>query len=134
MRREIALLHEKALARAKPGTGTPFDFSGTWANELKSTMVIKQQSNGSLSGTYVSAVSGGNGGTTTGDLLGYVDGSLISFLVHWQDFQAITAWVGQLVPQSAPAEISTLWQMTKAVDSGDEWASTNAGADTFTRR
>lgn len=127
------MLHEKALARATPGTGTPVDFSGTWTNELKSTMTVKQQSNGSLSGIYVSAVSGGNGGTTTGDLLGYVDGNLISFVVHWRDFQAITAWVGQLVPQSSPAEISTLWQMTKAVGQGEEWASINAGADMFTR-
>jgi hypothetical protein len=127
------MLHEKALARAKPGTGTPIDFSGTWTNELKSTMTVKQQSNGSLSGTYLSAVSGGNGGTTPGDLLGYVDGNLISFVVHWREFQAITAWVGQLVPQSSPAEISALWQMTKAVDPGEEWASINAGADTFTR-
>jgi len=127
------LLQEKALSRAKPGTGTPFDFSGTWKNELKSTMTLTQ-TRGSLSGTYVSAVSGENQGTTTGDLLGYVDGSLISFVVHWRDFQAITAWVGQLVPNATPAEISTLWQMTKAVDPGDEWASTNAGADTFTRQ
>jgi len=128
------LLHEKALARAKPGTGTRIDFSGTWTNELKSTMTVKQQPDGSLSGSYVSAVSGGNGGTTTGDLLGFVDGSLISVVVHWRDFQAITAWVGQLVPKSSPAQISTLWQMTKAVDPGDEWASVNAGADTFTRQ
>ena len=128
------MLHEKALSRAKSGTGTPFDFSGTWTNELKSTMTLKQQSTGSLSGIYVSAVSDENKGTTTGDLLGYVDGSLISFVVHWRDFQAITAWVGQLVPGATPAEISTLWQMTKAVDPGDEWASINAGADTFTRQ
>jgi hypothetical protein len=120
---------EKTLARALTGTGATIDFSGDWRNELKSVMHLKQQ-HGSLSGTYESAVSGG-GGTTVGDLLGYVDGSLISFVVHWRDFQAITAWVGQLDPQAAT--INTLWQMTKAVEPGSEWASINAGADYFTR-
>jgi hypothetical protein len=124
------MIHEKAITRAKPGTGKPFDFSGTWKNELKSTMTITQPSAGILNGIYVSAVSD-EGKTTTGDLTGYTDGTLISFVVHWREFQAITAWVGQVVPQSSPPEINTLWQMTKAVDKGDEWASINAGADTF---
>jgi hypothetical protein len=34
---------EKALARAKPGTGTTIDFSGTWLNELGSTMTLMKQ-------------------------------------------------------------------------------------------
>jgi hypothetical protein len=124
---------EKTLPRALAGTGATIDFSGDWRNELKSVMYLKQQ-NGLLNGTYESAVSGDDGGddgTTVGDLLGYVDGSLISFVVHWRDFQAITAWVGQLDPKAAT--INTLWQMTKAVKPGSEWASINAGADYFTR-
>lgn len=120
---------EKILTRALRGTGTTIDFSGDWTNELNSTMRLTQQG-GSLSGTYESAVSGG-GGTTTGDLLGYIDGNLISFVVHWRDFQAITAWVGQL--DSKTQTLNTLWQMTKAVDPGLEWESINAGADYFTR-
>jgi hypothetical protein len=126
------MLHEKALARAKAGTGKSVDFSGPWANEHGSKMTLTQQANGSLSGDYVSAVSGG-GGSTSGVLSGYVDGTLVAFVVHWNDFQAITAWVGQLVPGAAPATINTLWQMAKAVESGDEWESINAGADVFIR-
>jgi hypothetical protein len=124
---------EKTLPSALAGTGATIDFSGDWVNELTSTMHLTQQS-GSLSGTYESAVSGGDGGsggTTCGDLLGYVDGSLISFVVHWRDFQAITAWVGRF--DSKAATINTLWHMTKAVEPGSEWASINAGADYFTR-
>ena len=71
---------------------------------------------------------------TVGDLLGYVDGDLISFVVHWRDFQAITAWVGQLDPTAKKQTIKTLWQMTKQVASGEEWASINAGSDTFMRK
>ena len=124
--------HEKSLGRALAGTGTSVDFTGVWVNELKSVATITQL-NGALSGTYVSQVSS-TGGTTTGDLVGYVDGDLISFVVHWRDFQAITAWVGQMVPNQAPDTINTLWQMTKQVAVGEEWASINAGADSFIRQ
>ena len=126
------MLQERSLGRALRGTGAPVDFSGQWKNELTSTMDLTQNAD-RLSGTYTSAVSGG-GGSTIGDLQGYVDGDLISFIVHWRDFQAITAWVGQLDPQTAAQTIRTLWQMTKQVASGEEWASINAGADSFTRR
>jgi hypothetical protein len=123
---------EKALERALAGTGAPVDFSGTWKNELTSEMTLTQ-SGDKLSGTYESAVSSG-GGKTIGDLQGYADGDLISFVVHWRDFQAITAWVGQLEP-NAPAEtLKTLWQLTKQVGAGEEWASINAGSDRFTRK
>jgi len=125
------MLQEKALGRALVGTGATYDFSGTWTNELGSGMILTQ-TNDTVSGTYESSVSGG-GGSTTGDLQGYGDGDLIAFVVHWRSFQAITAWVGQLVPNSSPAQILTLWQMTQQVAVGDEWQSINAGTDTFTQ-
>src|SRR4051794_38487066 len=120
---------EMSLARALAGTGTTVDFSGTWRNELGSTMSLSQNSD-EVDGTYESLVSSG-GGTTAGDLRGYCDGDLIAFTVHWNDFQAITSWVGQVSDDQTT--IRTLWQMTKQVDAGDEWASINAGFDTFNR-
>jgi hypothetical protein len=126
------MLQERSLGRALGGTGTSVDFSGTWINEHQSEVALIQ-TNGILTGTYESAVSSG-GTKTTGDLQGYVDGDLISFVVHWRDFQAITAWVGQLDPKAAKDTINTLWQMTKQVAAGDEWASINAGADYFARK
>ena len=112
------MTHEKALARAKAGTGKSVDFTGSWANEHGSEMKLTQAADGSLQGSYISAVSGGKG-STNGVLSGFVDGTLVSFVVHWVQFQAITAWVGQLVPGSAPDTVSSLWQMTKAVETGD---------------
>jgi Avidin family len=123
--------HEKALRRALAGTGPMVDFSGQWKNELSSQMNLIQTI-GSLVGTYESAVSGG-GAKTVGDLVGFVDGDLISFVVHWRDFQAITSWVGQGEPGSSNNSLKTLWQMTKQVSVGEEWASINAGSDFFTR-
>jgi hypothetical protein len=120
---------ELAARRAAPGTGTTVDFSGKWVNELKSTMVL-QQNGDQLDGKYTSAKSL-DGSVASGALRGYVDGDLISFVVHWDEFQSITAWVGQL--EKDGRTIETLWQMTKQVALGEEWASVNAGADTFTR-
>jgi Avidin family len=125
------MIQEKSLLRARAGTGASVDFSGLWINELKSKMTLSQN-NEVISGSYESAVSAG-GQTTTGDLQGYVNGDLISFIVYWNDFQAITAWVGQLDPKDSK-QINTLWQMTKQVAAGDEWASINAGADFFTKQ
>ena len=125
------MLQEKSLLRARPGTGTVVDFTGTWINELKSKMTLTQKMD-TLSGSYESAVSA-EGHKTTGDLKGYVNGDLIAFVVHWNEFQAITSWVGQLDPTN-PKLLNTLWQMTKQVAAGDEWASINAGADYFTKQ
>jgi hypothetical protein len=125
------MILEKALERAMAGTGGTIDFSGTWVNQLKSEAKIRQV-NDVLDGTYTSTVSS-SGAKTVGDLQGYVDGDLVSWVVHWRDFQAITAWVGQLEP-NAPGQLKTLWQMTKQVSEGEEWASINAGSDVFVRK
>jgi hypothetical protein len=125
------MVHEKVLRRAAAGTGSFVDFSGIWINELGSQMTISQ-SDDVVHGTYQSAVSSGSS-QTSGSLLGYVDGNLISFVVHWDQFQAITAWVGQLEPAN-PQQLNTLWQMTSQVAPGEEWASINAGADNFTKQ
>jgi hypothetical protein len=119
---------------AKCAAFEAYDFSANWQNELKSTMSIVQTGD-PLSGTCTSAKSSA-GTSTKGKLTGYVDGKLIAFVVHWDDFQAITSWVGQLAPKGQPTDpdvLNTLWQMTKAVAPGDEWASINAGADSFGR-
>jgi hypothetical protein len=125
------MLLEKSLLRVAKGTGAPVDFTGKWKNELGSIATIAQKGD-VISGKYVSAVSEG-GTSTTGVLGGFVDGGLISFVVHWDQFQAITAWVGQLVPKASTQTINTLWQMTSQVPPGEEWASINAGADVFVR-
>lgn len=114
---------------ALTGTGGATDFSGTWQNELGSQMVLTHNGD-RITGLYESTVSGGHA-KTTGDLVGFADGDLLTIVVHWRAFQAITAWVGQL--DKAGANLNMLWQMVKQVDPGDEWSSINAGADSFTK-
>jgi len=123
------MLQEKSLGRAKEGTGTSVNFSGTWINELQSTVTLTQI-NGVLSGLYESAVSA-DGKSTKGDLQGYADGDLIAFVVHGRDFRAITTLVGQFDPKAQRDTINSLWQMTSQVPAGDEWASINAGIRFF---
>jgi hypothetical protein len=123
------MAYQPPLHAALSGTGPTIDLSGRWVNELGSTMVIAQAGT-LLTGIYTSAVSGGTS-STSGALQGSADGALIAFVVHWDDFQAITAWVGH--QDTTSGELATLWQMTSATDPGDEWSSINAGADTFTR-
>jgi len=122
------MAHDIELVNAKAGTGNSTDFSGKWANELGSNVLFTQEGD-ALTGVYESAVSSG-GGKTYGDVIGHVDGNLISFVVHWRSFQAITAWVGQM---DTLKTITTLWQMTKKSGSEDEWASINSGFDVFTK-
>lgn len=122
--------HEQLVRRAMKGTGPTVDFSGSWINEYKSTVKFEQKGQ-ILSGKYESEKSA-DGTSTTGVVQGFVDGDLISFVVLWDKFQAITSWVGQL--DETQTKLITLWQMTSQVATGDEWKSINAGSDTFTRQ
>jgi hypothetical protein len=101
--------HDKALARSTTKATAAPNFGGTWINELNSSMTLHVQG-AEISGTYTSAVSGG-GGPVSGDLSGYVNGNLISFVVNWPS--SITAWVGHLVQEDGEDVIETLWQMTR---------------------
>ena len=111
------------------------DFSGDWRNQLASTMTLTVNGS-SVSGNYTSVVSGG-GGAATGELVGFVNGDLISFAVNWDPIPAITAWVGQMVQQAGADAIFTLWHLTMNVPDADEptgmWQSIVAGTDTFQR-
>jgi hypothetical protein len=70
---------ELALLR-KPSPRQPFDFSGRWTNELKSTMDLVVTGT-KISGKYVSAVSSDGGPTPPFDITGSVADDLISFTV-----------------------------------------------------
>jgi hypothetical protein len=126
---------EKALARVASSKLSTANFAGTWKNEYKSTMDLTVTGN-VLSGTYTSEVSG-TSTETKGPLTGYVNGDLISFVVHWDHFASITAWVGHLVVENGNEVIETLWQMTTQTpdpeDPNELWESVLAGADRFTR-
>jgi len=130
----MMITHESALSRAAAPLSMPVNFAGRWRNQYGSEMDL-HVSGRNLSGRYTSAVSSG-GGPVTGDLSGFVNGDLISFVVNWPA-AAITAWVGQLVNADGYDIIQTLWNMTTNIPDANEptgmWQSILAGADRFHR-
>ena len=130
------MLTSKAILDAAPtGVGLSVDFSGRWANQLGSVMNLRVAGQ-RVVGDYTSPVSGG-GGTVRGELTGFVDGDLISFIVNWEGPASLTAWTGQLVRDDNRDVIKTLWLLVKNVEDSNEptglWQSTLAGTDEFTR-
>jgi hypothetical protein len=103
------MLTAKAITKAGPSAGGSIDFSGTWTNQLNSTMVLSQNGQ-ALSGQYRSPVSGG-GGAIDGALTGWVDGDLITFNVNWNGPASLTSWAGQLVDEAGRPTIKTLWHL-----------------------
>jgi hypothetical protein len=114
--------------------GAP-NFDGDWTNKLGSAMHLTVAGN-QVTGDYTSAVSGG-GGTAHGSLLGYINGSIICFLVHWDAAPSITAWAGHLVKEAGADVIETLWHLPMKMQNPDDpdqlWSSIFTGTDSFTR-
>ncbi len=113
------------------------DFNGKWVNELNSTMDIVVDGS-TLAGTYTSDVSEDGRPTEPHSLMGCINGALISFIVKWNEFDAITAWVGHMIADDQGTErIYTLWQMTKSTADPEAlleiWESVLSGSDTFRR-
>lgn len=129
------MLTTKMITKAAATAGATIDFSGDWVNELGSTMKLVMAGQ-TLTGAYESPVSGG-GGSVKGDLVGFVDGDLISFVVNWTTPASLTAWTGQLVDVAGKDVIKTLWLLVQNVDDVSEpnglWKSTLAGDDDFRR-
>lgn len=134
----LAQLIAKNAARLAGMAGRTLpDFSGSWTNELQSTMDLAI--NGSaVSGTYTSIVSN-TGATVSGPIIGYVVGDVIAFSVLWPaSASSITSWVGQIVVGDNNVEqLDTLWHMIVNGDDAEDpasiWTTIHAGADQFHR-
>lgn len=126
--------HERALAKVDTIAGAPFDFAGRWKNQYGSSMELRV-SGQTLTGTYQSAVSS-SGNAITGNLVGFINGDLITFSVNWPT-AAITSWVGQVIKDGGNDVIVTLWHMTVNVSDASEptgmWQSVYSGTDSFRR-
>lgn len=126
--------HELALSKQVPLTVADFDVSGIWKNQLGSKMTLTLQGK-SIKGTYDSPVSSA-GNPIVGQLVGWVNGDLVSFTVNWPS-AAITSWVGQIINDQGHDVIVTLWHLVTNIPDAQEptgmWKSTFTGADRFHR-
>ncbi|MFB7663225.1 avidin/streptavidin family protein [Kitasatospora sp. NPDC056138] len=128
-------------AGAGPDHRSTSGITGTWYNELGSTLVVTASADGGLTGTYNSAV--GNAQNTyalTGrfDSAPATDGSgtALGWSVAWRndfrDAHSATTWSGQYFG-GAQERIDTQWLLTSGTTAANEWQSTLVGHDVFTR-
>lgn len=97
-------------------------------------MELHVAADGTITGSYTSAVSDNGGPTPSFPLSGTSSADLISFTVNWG--QEITSWVGHgAFDKDGHPEILTLWQLVKCVpdieDPETQWKTIMSGADNF---
>ncbi|MFD5417872.1 avidin/streptavidin family protein [Streptomyces sp. NPDC127069] len=114
--------------------------TGTWYNQLGSTFTVTANTDGSLTGTYESAVGNAESryvvtgrydtaaATGTGTALGWT----VAWKNDFRNAHSATTWSGQYVG-GADAKINTQWLLTSGTTAADSWKSTLVGHDTFTK-
>ena len=114
--------------------------SGDWYNELGSKMTLTAADDGSLTGTYNSAVGDAedfyvlagrfDAAPPTGE--GVSIGWAVTFRNDYRNAHSTTAWSGQFFYDGSE-RILTQWLLTSSTTPSDVWQSTNIGHDAFTR-
>lgn len=113
----------------------PFDFTGTWTNQLGSTLELEVV-DGVVSGRFESGV-GDDGEIIWVEIGGRVLYDLITFNALYPRFRTIISWVGQHTDENGRDEIRTHWIHTTDVSNEEErdwmWYSNRLGSDVFIR-
>lgn len=117
------------------------NIQGTWYNELGSTMVINEVTDGGFTGSYTTAVSSTNCAQGSFTLVGRTDtdagGEAVAFVVCWlndtSECKSITAWSGQAQTIGSEDYINAFWLLTVESSPEMDWYATHVGQDTFTR-
>ncbi|KOV08744.1 hypothetical protein ADK91_13470 [Streptomyces sp. XY511] len=115
--------------------------TGTWYNQLGSTFIVTAGADGSLTGTYESAVgnaesryvlTGRYDSTPATDGSGTALGWTVAWKNNFRNAHSATTWSGQYVAGSE-ARINTQWLLTSGTTEANNWKSTLVGHDTFTK-
>lgn len=126
----------KKLAKTPATAGlSDYDFSGTWRNELGSTMELDVM-NGLVNGTYASPP-GGAGSPVTGKIKGFAKADILAVVVRWNiPSAALTTWVAQ-VERKGGDRLRTIWHLLQETPDQEEprelWTSILGGTDLFRR-
>ncbi|MCC6527459.1 MAG: hypothetical protein IT373_32730 [Polyangiaceae bacterium] len=112
------------------------DLQGTWYNQHGSSLVLRNEGNGRLSGTFEPHVGFAEPGTSY-PVTGFATGAVVGFVVAFPGHRTVTTWVGHATTLGAELRLETLWHMAAefppARKPDELWKGTWAGADTFTR-
>lgn len=113
----------------------PVDFTGTWENQLNSTLEL-HVIGGIVSGRFESGV-GDDGQTLWIDITGRVLDDLITFNAVYPRFGTVISWVGQHTEERGIGMIKTHWIHVTNVPDNQEmawmWYSNRIGSDIFKR-
>jgi Avidin family len=126
----------KKLAKsAAPAGLSDYDFSGTWRNDLGSTMELDVQS-GLANGTYSGPASGA-GAPITGKIKGFAKADILALVIRWNiPSPSMTTWVGQ-AERKGGDRLRALWHLAHETPDQDEprelWTSILSGTDLFRR-
>lgn len=117
------------------------ELSGTWKNQLNSTVELVAQEDGSLTGQYHTAVSSSGEALPPSPLHGSwqrtPDGILFALTVQWhfvkegEDKHSSVAWSGRGMNEN-PHTLKTTWVLTSGEE--PEWRSVVTNQDVFTRQ
>ena len=119
---------------------------GVWYNELGSQMQLNVAADGTITGSYKTAVSESSCTQGSYTIAGRTkpaggDVANVGWVVSWENDQSscdsVTAWSGefQMIGNGAAQyeTIKTTWLLTLETDQKDQWKSTLVGQDIFTR-
>jgi hypothetical protein len=104
-----------------------------WHNQCGSEIRIDVAPDGRITGKMSSPVGMARPGEEF-DLVGWMLGDTIAFVVHFGAHRCVTAWVGHRVVEDGDETLQTLWHMSVEVPRREwGWRATFSGADTFHR-
>jgi Avidin family len=117
-------------------TSAADSFPGKWKNQRDSTIELKVDGKGAVTGTYTTIV-GTTGKPFTKPLAGKVRGDQIVFYVDWDPY-SMAAWVGQILTDSSGNKaLDTVWLNGKDIDEksepNDGWSHVRVNGDRFTK-
>ncbi|XP_062892378.1 streptavidin-V2-like [Mobula hypostoma] len=112
--------------------------AGCWINELNSMANIMMNEDGTLTGTYKSAVSSVRQ-QVEGDLIGFqvnIEQPTFGFVVKWTSDSvrgSVTVWTGQMFVINGNDTLMSMWLLRSNSPVDSNWGATRTGTDTFTR-
>ena len=106
---------------------------GEWTNQHGSRLLLKQDHDGRLAGSFMPGV--GFGRNEAFEVGGFAREDLVAFTVDFKGHRCVTAWCGHVLDDAGGPAIDALWQMAVHVPGpGTEaWKGLWSGADLFTR-
>lgn len=116
------------------------NINGKWYNELGSVMNLTIAADGTVSGSYQTAVGDASGiyplaGRTEVDVTN--NDQNIGFVVSWWNSSgnshSVTAWSGQVQEVDGQQVMRTTWLLTSETQPENDWQSTLVNVDVFTR-